>query len=88
MFVTGRVLVFATAVVVVAIGAVGVEAWRRQQDVRTLRQEIATVRATSESAVAAAGQASSVASQAMDQAKQAVALASAVKQAADHAAAR
>ncbi len=88
MFVPGRVLVFASAVVVVAIGAVGVEAWRRQQDVRALRQEIAAVKATSESAVAAAGQASSAASQAVDQAKQAAALAAAAKHTADQTAAQ
>ena len=84
MSVPGRVLAFAGAVVVIAIGAVGIEARFRQQDVQDLRQEITEVRARSEGAVATATQAASAAKQAMDRAEQAKALAQSAKDSADH----
>ncbi len=88
MSVPGRVLVFAAAVIVVAVGAAGLEAWLRQRDVRELRQVIAEIAAKSDRAEAAAALAGATANQAMDRAGQARTLAELARSTADQIAAR
>ena len=88
MSVPGRVLAFAGAVVILAIGATLIEARFRQQDVESLRQEVAELRARADAMLATANQANLTAKQAMDRADEARTLALTTRQAADQLAAR
>ena len=88
MSVPGRVLAFAGAVVILAIGAAVIEARLRQQDVQGLRHEVAELRTRVDGILATATQASSTARQAMDRADEARALALTSRQAADQLAAK